>query len=239
MIPEHVVAAFQLESSGSPLGAPWDFGRKFGNVVVAPASPTAAWSGKTREKLADAIPGLHVARPVRATDGRLVVGGYCANEFAPGAPAARVDEAMAGALLLDEALTPFAPPSPASRTGMWADAERASWRDFDGDVPVGGLVTAHMDFLACCLFAGKDAPVLSTLVPSVEPRPRGYTAAQVMVDGLLVRAVDEGVIGRWAHVPHLLELAERALKYREITGEATISNVRSDISRVRELIVSA
>ena len=225
MIPEHVVAAFQLEGSGSPLGAPWDFGRKFGNVVVAPASPTAAWSGKTREKLADTIPGLHVARPVRATDGRLVVGGYCANEFAPGAPAARVDEAMAGALLLDEASAHM--------------PVRASWRDFDGDVPVGGLVTAHMDFLACCLFAGKDAPVLSTLVPSVEPRPRGYTAAQVMVDGLLVRAVDEGVIGRWAHVPHLLELAERALKYREITGEATISNVRSDISRVRELIVSA
>lgn len=239
MIPGHVVAAFQLEGSGSPVGAPWDFGRKFGNIVVAPASATAAWSGKTREKLADSVTGVHVARPVRATDGRLVVGGFCANEFSPGAPAARVDEAMAGALLLDEALAPFTPLSPAARTGMWADAERAAWRDFDVHTAAGGLVTAHMDFLACCLFSDKHAPVLSTLVPSVEPRPRGYTAAQVMVDGLLLRAVDPGVVGRWAHVPDLLALAERALKYREITGEATRANIGSSVGRVRELLMSA
>lgn len=238
MIPGHVLAAFQLEGAGEPTSAPWDYGRRFGSVVVAPASPTAAWSGKVREKLGDSLPGLHVARPVRSTDGRLVVGGFCANEFSPGAPAARVDEAVAGALLLDDALAPF-PAPPTSRADVWAEAERATWRGFEADSNGQDLVTAHVDFLACCLFSGKDVPVLSALVPSVEPRPRGYTAAQVMVDGLLADAVDARALDRWAHIPDLHFLAERALEYRKITAQATGLNISSRIAWVGELLVSA
>ena len=238
MIPEHVLSAFQLEGRGTPTSPAWDNGLRFGHVVVARATQTAAWSGKVRDKLGDSLGGVRFARPVRSTDGRLVVNGFCANEFAPGEPAARVDEAIAAALLIDAPLTQFnAPPAP--RDDAWAEADRAAWRGFDLDPAENQLVTAHIDFLACCLFSGTEAPVVTELVPSVNPRPRGYTAALTMVDGLLAGAVDDGVVSRWAHIPDVGFLAERALEFREIAARTAGANIGSRVSWVREVLVSA
>ncbi len=100
-IPEHVLSAFQVDGEvASTPDAAWGEAKKFGRIVISQAAPTAAWSGKVRERIADHLEGVHVARPVRATDGRFVVAGFVANEFSPGAPAARVDEAVAAALAL-------------------------------------------------------------------------------------------------------------------------------------------
>ena len=104
-IPEHVLSAFQVDGEVASIpDAAWGEAKQFGRIVISKALPTAAWSGKVRERIADHLEGVHVARPVRATDGRFVVAGYVANEFSPGAPAARVDEAVAAALALERAL---------------------------------------------------------------------------------------------------------------------------------------
>ena len=104
-IPEHVLHAFQLDGGGEGTSPAWDGGQRFGRVVVSPATETSVWSAKCREKLAGEVEGVRIARPVRATDGRLVVGGFAANEFAEGETAPRIDEAVGASLLIDAALT--------------------------------------------------------------------------------------------------------------------------------------
>ena len=232
-IPQHVLAAFQLEGTGVAVGAPWDYGLQFRRVVVSPAAETAAWSGKVREKIAGQSANLRISRPVRATDGRLVVGGFAANEFGDGAPAARVDEAVAAALVLDELLYGIEVPSSPSRPNPWTKADRTVWA---GERIAGERVVAHLDFLSCCLFDGTNPPMLSTLVPSVDLRPKGFTAALVIVDGLLADAVDAKVLQRWDSVPNLRALARKALDYREASQLLDDSNVRSHFARVVQLL---
>lgn len=232
-IPQHVLAAFQLEGVGEPTSPAWDNGLRYGRVVVAPAGAAAAWSGKVRERLAGTVDGLRFSRPVRSTDGRLVVGGFVASEFAEGAPAARVDEAVAGALLFDAALEHIEPPAAPTQPDAWAEADRDAWASERWD---SEHVVAHLDFLASCLFDGSLPPTLASITPSCEPRPRGFTAALVIVDGLLAGAVDPGVMRRWAHIPHLRELAVKALEFRELATAGAHSNSRSIFVRVSEIV---
>lgn len=234
-IPEHVLRAFQLEGDGEDTSLAWDGGQRFGRVVVSPATETSVWSAKCREKLAGEIEGVRIARPVRATDGRLVVGGFAANEFAEGKAAARIDEAVGASLLVDAALVSHpSQPSPAPREDdVWADADRAVWSD-DG-VDSSGVV-ANLSMLRHCLFDGMLPPTLSGFVPSEGLRPRGYTAAIVIVDGLLASAVDPGIIRRWAHIPRIDELVRVAYEFRA-AGEAHLeSNARANLRRVREIV---
>jgi len=233
-IPEHVLAAFQIQGEvAAPAGPAWDYGARLGRFVVAHAGPTAAWSAKVRERLAPQ--GLRVARPVRATDGRFVVGGYKASDFAEGDVTSRVDEVIAAALAFDDAMTDVAAPG-ADRTDRWAEADRAAWQGAETEGPVQ---VAHADFFHTCIFSGMLPPLLTDIVPTAEPRPVGYTAALVLVDGLLTRSVDELVVSRWAHIAGLPALAMRALDYREILDDAEGSNMRSNIARVRSLLMSA
>lgn len=233
-IPDHVLAAFQLEGdTPAATGPAWGNGARFGRVVVSRAVPTAAWSAKVRERLS--VPGLRVSRPVRATDGRFVVGGFAASDFAEGEVSSRVDEVIAAALAFDEALAGVPAPS-VDRTDRWAEADRAAWRG--AEMPAAAR-PAHADFFYSCLFSGTLPPLLTDIAPTAEPRPAGYTAALALVDGLLAHAVDERVVARWAHIPDLPELAGRALDYREILDAHEVSNMSSEIARVRSLLVSA
>lgn len=235
-IPQHVLSAFQIDGIAPvPAGPAWDNGARFDRVVVAPATATAAWSAKVRERFSS--PAVRVARPVRATDGRVVVGGFKANDHVEGQVAARVDEAIAAALAFDSVMSGVEAPS-VEREDPWAEADRQIWNGFSADDGVG---VAHLDFLACCLASGTLPPVLTDIVPSVEARPLGYTAALVLVDALLTESVDDRVVSRWAHVPNLAELARRALEFRELSLRASgsESNISSNIARVRGLLVSA
>ena len=234
-IPEHVLAAFQVEA-GAPVaaGSAWDNGLRYGRIVVSRAAGYAAWSAKLRDRLS--VEGVRVARPARAIDGRFVVGGYKASEFAEGVVASRADEVIAAALAFEEAVAGESLPS-AERTDAWAEADRAAWRGAEGEVPARGGV-AHLDFFHTCIFSGTLPPLLTDVVPSAEPRPAGYTAALALVDALLARAVDDRILARWAHIPDLTELALRALEYRVILDRREDSNMSSEIEHVRALLVS-
>lgn len=234
-IPGHVLSAFQLDGrAGIPLGPEWDNGVRFGWVVVSEASDTAAWSGKARDHAGEFGAGIAVSRPVRATDGRLVVGGFKASEFVEGQVRARIDEAVSAALSYDEAMAGVEAPA-ADRGDAFATAERAVWRDY---TPQPDDVVAHMDFASCLLFSGDMVPTLTDLVPSSGKRPRGFTAALVIVDGLLAKACDAAVLDRWAHVPGLRGLARRALEYRLACARAAGSDIRSIAEGVGRALVS-
>lgn len=234
-IPGHVLSAFQLDGrAGIPLGPEWDNGVRFGRVVVSEASDTAAWSGKARDHAGEFGAGIAVSRPVRATDGRLVVGGFKASEFVEGQVRARIDEAVSAALRYDETMAGVEAPT-VDRGDAFATAERAVWRDY---TPQPDDVVAHMDFASCLLFSGDMVPTLTDLVPSSGKRPRGFTAALVIVDGLLAEACGAAVLDRWAHVPGLRGLARRALEYRVACARAAGSDIRSIAEGVERALVS-
>lgn len=231
------------------MGYVWDNGWRGGDVVYTHAAEYAAWSATVRERLA--IPGGRIARPVRASNGRFTVGGWKATSFIPGRVARRVDETVALALRLEPALADAAAahPAPQGRTDVFAQAERAAW-DEDGEayapLPADvALYTGHADLLACTIYpegvAPATPPAIVDIVPTAAPRPVGYTAALVMVDGLIHNAVDPAVVDRFGHIPHLEQLLLRAVAYRRHVNNLhphSRAHVRAEIERVESLLVS-
>lgn len=233
VVPGHVASAFQAEPAHpQALGPAWDNGVLIGNTVFAQATSTSAWAAKVREKIA--VDGVRVSRPVRATDGRFVVGGFKASDFIEGDTARRVDETIAAALRFDDAAAACEAP-PSNRDDQWARADAAAW---EGAEVSGPVQVCHADFLACTIYSGTMPPALTDIVPTSQLRPHGYTAALVLVDALIARAVDDAVVDRWAHIPNIGELTERALRYREILVRDQSSNVRSSVGRVRSILMS-
>lgn len=247
-VPAHVLTAFGTGTEDSPAGAQrlgpaWDNGLKVGQVVYARAGETAHWSATVRERLD--VDGARVARPVRSSDGRFLVAGWKATLWAPGILARRVDETAAVALRLEDALAGEpAPPVRENHTDVFARAERAAWAESDerfGLFEGVRLQAGHADLLASTIYAGAAVATITDLVPFAEQRPRGYTTALALVDGMIYSAVGPGVLERFAHVPRLGELTLRAVAYRrhlsELHPRAT-SISRSNIAGVEELLLS-
>lgn len=242
-VPNHVVSAFQGESGvPEPAGHAWDNGWRIGPVVYSRASGVAAgWSAKLRGTLQ--LDGVRLARPVRSTDGRFIVAGWKASTWIDGELARRVDETVLVALRLADALTDKPVPPEPEQADPFALADQRAWeesspeyRELTGPVQVG-----HADLLACTLYHGTQAPAVTELVPFPAPRPHGYTAALVIVDGLIAGAVDDGIIERFRHLPDLDQLLLRAVAYRRHINDlhpASSSNARAHIRRVEDLLMS-
>ncbi|MCS4489464.1 TIGR02569 family protein [Corynebacterium sp. ES2775-CONJ] len=82
--------------------------------------------------------------------------------------------------------------------------------DMDGNKVA--IQVTHADMLATTIYSGSQAPVITDIIGML--RPAGYTAAQVMVDALILNATDPRIFDRYRHVPHLDQLLLRALLYR-------------------------
>ncbi|SMG25751.1 TIGR02569 family protein [Corynebacterium pollutisoli] len=242
-VPAHVVDAFQgVPGLPEPAGHGWDHGWRIGPYVYSRACGVAAgWSAKLRGTLQ--VDGVRLARPVRSTDGRFVVAGWKASTWIDGELARRVDETVLVALRLAEALAAQpAPPEP-EQADPFVLADQRAWEE---DAPeyrpvTGPLQVGHADLLASTLYHGTQAPVVTDLVPFAAPRPAAYTAALVIVDGLIAGAVDDGIIDRFRHLPDMDQLLLRAVSYRrhvnDLHPEST-SNARSHIRRVEDLLMS-
>ena len=133
-LPTHVRDSFHAESkeAAKQLGAAWDYGWRVGNIVLIKVShpDRAAWSSRTREELQ--VDGVRIVRPVRSTDGRFINAGWRASTHVPGILSGRVDETVAAALRLDEALAQL--PIPDSFHSVdpkdaFSVADYAAWRD--------------------------------------------------------------------------------------------------------------
>ena len=178
-----------------------------GESVLKPVDEPAeaAWLAGTFEQLR--VTGLRLARPVRASDGRWVVAGWCAQRFVSGVPEPRYDEIITASLTLHEATARLPQPKfLALRSDLYSRAERLAWGEPDGST--GDLSElgdghgarlfetlangrrpvdlrhqlVHGDLFGNVLFAGAVPPAVVDITPYW--RPPEWAAAVIAVDAL-------------------------------------------------------
>lgn len=244
-LPDHIRDAFQVGvGPAEHLGAAWDHGFRVGNTVFSKVMnpEMSSWSSKVREGLRPE--GVRAARPIRSTDGRFVVSGWRASVYSTGMIAHRVDETVVAALRLADGLID-APKPELAPLSLFTRADARAWDDQSGQI--GALLrpieqpyqVGHADMLATTLFSGTQPPVVTDIFPVV--RPHGFTAALVIIDGLLLGAVDEGILRRFSHLPDIEQLLMRAFLYRrnvQELAENTDANILSNLDRAEAALVS-
>lgn len=233
VLPPHVRSAFGV-AGADPRPVVWAGRRAWlcGDVLIRPVSDNAvaAWSAGVLDGLE--VEGLRPARPVRASDGRWVVGGWTACRHVPGALEPRYDDVVAVSLRLHRALRAVTRPRLLDdRDDLLARSAAAAWgeRRLALDPATGGDLydelagyrrplrlapqVVHAELFGAVLFDGAGVPALVDLVPSW--RPAEWAAAVVVVDALAWGDADAELPGRWApHIPEWPQCLLRAVLYR-------------------------
>lgn len=231
----HIVAAFGADGTeGQRLpgvsGRVW----RHGDVVLRPASDpvSAAWECGVFESLR--ISDMRVARPIRSLDGRWVVGGWRAERFLSGRPAARYGDIVTAAFALDQALAGLdAPAFVLQRADWYGWMDRLSWdpeadpgsRFGDNDaarlwfeIAAGRTPVAaarqviHGDLFGNVLFAGSAPPAVIGFTPLA--RPAGFAAALVVVDAIAWGDAPVALAAEGQHVSQWGQLLRRACLFR-------------------------
>lgn len=215
--------------TGGSSGPVWLAGSK--RLVLKPVSNTAeaAWVAQTLDALS--VPGVRLARPMRSSDGRWVVGGWTAARHVAGRPEPRHDEVVAVSLRLHQAVAGV--PRPrflAHRADVYADADRSAWGestltidDSDGGSEFASLAAlrrpvdlrsqlVHGDLCSNVLFAGSAPPAIIDFAPYW--RPPEWAAAVIVIDALAWGGADPGLVKRWAHLADWPQCLVRALLFR-------------------------
>jgi len=210
-----------LTGSGGPL---W----RAEHLVLRSVADTAeaAWIAQTLDTLD--VDAVRLARPLRSSDGRWVVGGWTAVRHVAGARQPRHDELVAVSLRLHRATAPL--PRPrflAHRTDRNAIADRVAWGEANRDAGGGALFDefaarrrpiglrsqiVHGDLFGDVLFAGAAPPAVLGFSPYW--RPAEWAAAVIVVDALAGGGADSGLVDRWAHLVEWPQSLLRALLFR-------------------------
>lgn len=204
-----------------------------GDLILKPFDVTEAeleWQAELLSSIS--CDGFRVARPKRAQDGTLVVGGWCAWERVEGRhEEGRWTEIIAVGERFHAALVGAPRPSfLARRTHPWAIGDRVAWGELsaDGFVHVKHLrrlaralcpVEApsqliHGDLTGNVLFADGAAPAIIDLSPYW--RPAAFASAIVVADALIWERADEDILGSVEHIEQFDQLLLRALIYRAV-----------------------
>lgn len=229
-VPAHVLAAFGLpDEEGEQLsGRAW----RHGDVVLTPGVDprSTAWAAGVFESLR--VSGIRVSRPVRALDGRWVVGGWCASRYVSGRLEGRYDDIIEASFRLHDALRDVPVPRfLAESDDLARRADALAWGERADDMLGTGrpaqrwqeLAAArrpvdrpcqliHAELFGHVLFAGSAPPAIIGFAPLV--RPLEYAAAIVVVDAVAWGGADIAVAHRWSHLPAWDQLLGRAMLYR-------------------------
>ncbi len=236
--PPQVRAAFGAQ--GDPVrltggkGGTW----RVGDVVLKPSEgdEEVRWRSEVLAALRES-PHFRIARPVRATSGDWLAGGWEAAQVVAGQPdQRRVDDVIRAGAAFHEALA--AVPRPAlldTRDNPW---EYGSKLAFGDDLPPGRRRPSalldrllayrrpivlpeqivHGDLLGNVLFADGLPPAVIDW--AAYWRPAAWASAVAVVDAMVWHGVGPAVIGRWAHLPEWGQLLVRAAIYRLGTWDA-------------------
>jgi uncharacterized protein (TIGR02569 family) len=255
--PTHVLAAFGA-GSATPERLPGGRGLAFrcADIVLKPVDNTAesSWLAATFEQLR--VSGIRVARPVRSSDGRWVIGGWSAQRFVSGRVEPRYDEVIETSLLLHEALADV--PSPRylrDRDDLYTWADRLAWgEEMDARWDLGGGHGArlldelavgrkpvdlppqvvHGDMFGNVLFAGSAPPAVIDITPYWHPA--SWAAAVIAVDALSWGGAQTELLQQWAHLPEWPQMLLRALMFRLAVS---LAHPRSTPSSLVEMLSAA
>nr|WP_281245217.1 TIGR02569 family protein [Amycolatopsis sacchari] len=257
-MPQRVLKAFgaQGELERVPGSGAW----RCGDLVLKPVADKAraVWLADVLGRLV--VPDLRIARPVRTTDGRWLIGGWAASRYLPGQPEHRHDETMLAALKLAHATAGLPRPEfLARRQDPDAIADRVAWGEVD--VPVdenrGGrwfevLAVARRpvrlpdqvvpgDLFGAVLFDGPSPPGVVDFEPYF--RPAEWGAAVAAVDAVAWGGAPPEFLRRWSHLPEWPQLILRAVLFRlaahSLRPRATVSaldGLRVAAAAVSELL---
>lgn len=228
--PLHVRAAFgvkEIEPELLDAGPRWRCGEIALRPVTNPAEAT--WIAQTLDDLE--VPELRIGRPVRASDGRWVVGGWAAFHQVAGRPESRYDEVVAASLRLHKATADLRVPRfLAARADVFALADRvaAGTEEAPLDPALGGRLfdvvagsrkplglrpqVVHGDLFGNVLFDGDGTPGITDF--TAYHRPAEWAAAVVVVDALAWGGADEGILRRWSHLSEWPQALLHALLFR-------------------------
>ena len=210
-----------------------------GPVVLKPAHAPRAWL-EWEERFCDRVVdvGFRLQRLVRADDGRIVVDGWIARNFLPGAHPVgswqtRMDVGLELLRAFGEA-TPLVPPMPAiPRADAWATADRMAWEELRipapamADAAVAELAggrrpvheppqVVHGDLTGNILFHPELPPAVIDMSPYY--RPVGFAAGVIVADAVIWHGADLGLARRLIELPDGRECLIRAMLFRHLTS---------------------
>ncbi|NKQ57481.1 TIGR02569 family protein [Amycolatopsis sp. K13G38] len=247
-------------ATGEPERLPGSSAWRCGHVVLKPVADRARamWLANTLSRI-DA-PDLRIARPVRTTDGRAIIGGWAASRYLPGRPEHRYDQIMQAALKLTQATAELPRPGfLASRTDPDAIADRIAWGE--AKIPVEEtrgegwfevLAVARRpvalpeqivpgDLFGTVLFDGESPPGIVDFDPYF--RPAEWAAAIVAVDAVAWGGAGIEFLHRWSHLPEWSQLLLRAVLFRLAANSinprgtaAALDGIRAAAASVSELL---
>jgi uncharacterized protein (TIGR02569 family) len=232
--PDHVCRAFGADPADAELlpgGGVW----RCGETVLKPVADKAStiWQAQALDRIEASLSKseLRIARSVRTTDGRLILGGWSAGRYLSGTPEYLADETVFAALKLHWATADLPrPPLIDTRTDVDAVADRIAWEELDVplDETKGGRwfevlagarkpiglpdQVVHGALLGNVLFDGEAAPGIVDFVPF--HRPAEWGAAIVAVDAMAWAGADIQLLYRWSHLPEWSQLLLRAILFR-------------------------
>jgi uncharacterized protein (TIGR02569 family) len=204
-----------------------------GDVVVKPADAgreELAWQARVFSQIPSA--GFRLARPRRAADGSLCVGGWCAAEYVTGThEARRWPEIIAVGERFHAALRGIPRPSfLGQRSSRWAISDRVAWgeigaSEFPGVEHLPELVCAlrpvaapsqliHGDLTGNVLFDSPQPPAIIDFSPYW--RPTAYASAIVVADALIWEGADYHVLDAVVHIGDFGQHLARALIFRAV-----------------------
>lgn len=224
------VASAEPELLAGGQGSTW----RCGDTVLKPAasSAEAAWVANTFDQLQ--VDGVRLARPVRSSDGRWVVGGWTAQRFVAGRPEDRYDDVLDAADRLHAALADV--PQPrflAGREDLYSWADRLSWGEIEdvqgrlgdghgaklfaelaaGRRPVGATPqVVHGDLFGNVLFVASAPPAVVDITPYW--RPASWAAAVIVVDAISWGGATTDLVEENARRQDWPEMLRRALLFR-------------------------
>lgn len=233
--PPAVLAAFGAAGSRPvPLGGGQGMSWLADDVVFKPVDvglEELAWQAQIFSQIPSA--GFRLARPRRAADGSLCVGGWCATEYVTGThQARRWPEIIAVGERFHAAL--YAIPRPSfldKRSSPWAISDRVAW----GEIPASKfphvrhlpqLISAlrpvaapsqliHGDLAGNVLFDSPQPPAIIDFSPYW--RPTAYASAIVIADALVWEGADRQVLAAVTHIGDFGQYLVRALIFRAVT----------------------